>query len=74
LRHHNVAGSATANAGAGVPRASAHGVAVPDGSYPVLVNGLPETKLEGRRPVLEIKLITGERLMFDSEGKRFSVG
>ena len=39
-----------------------------------LVNGLPESKLEGRRPVLEIKLITGERLMFDSEGKRFSVG
>jgi hypothetical protein len=34
-----------------------------------LVTGLPESKLESRRPVLEIKLITGERLMFDREGK-----
>ena len=36
-----------------------------------LVNGLPESKLEGKRPVLEIKLITGERLVFDSESKKF---
>jgi hypothetical protein len=39
-----------------------------------LVNGIPESKLEGSRPVLEIKLITGERLLFDSESKKFSVG
>lgn len=38
-----------------------------------LVNGLPESKLEGQRPVLEIRLITGERLVFDSESKRFSL-
>ena len=36
-----------------------------------LVNGLPELKLKGNRPVLEIKLITGERLVFDSESKKF---
>jgi len=42
-------------------------------SHP-LVNGLPQSKLEGKRPVLEIKLIIGERLVFDSESKRFSVG
>lgn len=38
-----------------------------------LVNGLPESKLEGNRPMLEIKLITGERLVFDSESKKFRV-
>jgi hypothetical protein len=38
-----------------------------------LVDGIPESKLEGQRPVLEIKLITGERLVFDGESKRFSV-
>jgi hypothetical protein len=38
-----------------------------------LVDGIPESKLEGTRPVLEIKLITGERLVFDSESKRFSL-
>ncbi len=39
-----------------------------------LVNGIPKSKLEGSRPVLEIKLITGDRLLFDSESKKFSVG
>ena len=34
-----------------------------------LVNGLPESKLEGKRPVLEIKLITGERLVFDRDSR-----
>jgi hypothetical protein len=38
-----------------------------------LVNGLPESKLEDKRPVLVIKLITGERLVFDSESKKFRV-
>ena len=39
-----------------------------------LVDGLPESKIVHKRPVLEIKLITGERLVFDGDGKRFSVG
>lgn len=38
-----------------------------------LVNGIPESKLEGERPVLEVRLITGERLVFDSESKKFSI-
>jgi hypothetical protein len=38
-----------------------------------LVNGIPESKLEGKRPVLEVRLITGERLVFDSESKKFSI-
>jgi hypothetical protein len=38
-----------------------------------LVNGIPESKLEAKRPVLEVRLITGERLVFDSESKKFSI-
>lgn len=38
-----------------------------------LVNGIPESRLEGRRPMLVIRLITGERLLFDSESKKFGV-
>jgi hypothetical protein len=38
-----------------------------------LVNGIPESKLEGKRPVLEVSLVTGERLVFDSESKKFSI-
>jgi hypothetical protein len=38
-----------------------------------LVNGLPQQRLEGNQSILEIHLITGERLVFDSEAKRFSV-
>lgn len=34
-----------------------------------LVNGIPESKLEGSRPVLEIKLITGERLCSTAKAK-----
>lgn len=41
-------------------------------SHP-LVDGLPESKLEGKRPMLEIRLFTGELLMFDSESKKFSM-
>lgn len=41
-------------------------------SHP-LVSGIPTSKLEGKRPVLEIRLITGELLVFDSESKKFSV-
>ena len=38
-----------------------------------LVNGIPESKLQGNRPTLEIRLITGERLVFDSDSKKFSL-
>jgi hypothetical protein len=38
-----------------------------------LVDGIPQSKLEGTRPVLELQLITGERLMFDSDSKKFIV-
>jgi hypothetical protein len=39
-----------------------------------LVDDIPKSKLEGSRTVLEIKLITGERLLFDSDSKKFNVG
>ena len=38
-----------------------------------LVDGIPESKVEGTRAILEIRLITGERLAFDSESRKFSV-
>jgi hypothetical protein len=38
-----------------------------------LVDGIPQSKLEGTRSVLEIRLITGERLVFDGDAKKFSV-
>jgi len=38
-----------------------------------LVNGIPESRIEGGRPVLEIHLITGERLVFDGDARKFSV-
>jgi hypothetical protein len=38
-----------------------------------LIDGLPQSRLEGPRPVLEIRLITGERLIFDGDAKKFSV-
>lgn len=38
-----------------------------------LVEGIPQSKHEGTRPVLEVRLITGERLVFDGEAKKFSV-
>jgi hypothetical protein len=37
-----------------------------------LVNGIPRSKRECTRPVLEIRLITGERFVFDGEAKKFS--
>jgi hypothetical protein len=39
-----------------------------------LVDGIPRQRLEGTRSFLEIRLITGERLVFDGDAKRFSVG
>ena len=38
-----------------------------------LVDGIPQSKLEGKRTVLEIRLVTGERLVFDEDSKKFSV-
>jgi hypothetical protein len=38
-----------------------------------LVEGIPRQRLDGNRGLLEISLITSERLVFDAEAKRFSV-
>jgi hypothetical protein len=38
-----------------------------------LVDGSPQSEMQGRRPVLKIPLITGERLVFDGDAKKFSV-
>jgi hypothetical protein len=38
-----------------------------------LVDGIPHSKLGGTRSVLEIRLITGERFVFDRDAKKFSV-
>jgi hypothetical protein len=38
-----------------------------------LVEGIPQQRLEAGRSHLEITLITGDRLVFDGEGKQFSV-
>jgi hypothetical protein len=39
-----------------------------------LVDGIPQSKLLAGRAVLEIRLITGERLLFDGDARRFSLG
>lgn len=39
-----------------------------------LVDGIPQSKIVAGRAVLEIRLITGERLLFDGDAKRFSLG
>lgn len=38
-----------------------------------LVEGIPQQKLEGKRSLLEIPLITGERLVYDGDARRFSL-
>jgi hypothetical protein len=38
-----------------------------------LVDGPPHSEVQGTRPVLAIRLITGERLVFDGDAKKFSV-
>jgi hypothetical protein len=38
-----------------------------------LVKGIPRQRLDGNRSLLEIPLITGERLLFDGDAKRFRV-
>ena len=39
-----------------------------------LVDGIPHQRLVGSRSLLEIRLTTGERLVFDGDAKRFPVG
>jgi hypothetical protein len=39
----------------------------------VLVDGIPRQHHDGTRALLEIRLITGDRLIFDGDAKRFSV-
>ena len=39
-----------------------------------LVEGIPHQRLEGMRSLVDTPLITGERLVFDGDAKRFSVG
>jgi hypothetical protein len=38
-----------------------------------LVDGIPESKIEGGRSVLEIRLITGERILFEGDARKFSL-
>lgn len=38
-----------------------------------LVKGIPRERLEDKRILLDIPLITGERLVFDRDAKKFSV-
>jgi hypothetical protein len=38
-----------------------------------LVDGFPHSQMEGTEPVLEIRLVTGERLIFHGDAKRFDV-
>jgi hypothetical protein len=38
-----------------------------------LVDGIPHQRLDDKRSLLEIPLITGERLVFDADAKEFSV-
>jgi hypothetical protein len=39
-----------------------------------LVEDIPRQRVEGNRSLLDVPLITGERLVFDADAKRFSVG
>jgi len=36
-----------------------------------LVEGIPRRRLEGKRSLVDIPLITGERLVFDGDAKEF---
>jgi hypothetical protein len=38
-----------------------------------LVIGPPESRFECRRPITEIKLVTGDLLVFDGDARRFRV-
>lgn len=38
-----------------------------------LVNGIPRQRVESGRSLLDMRLITGERLVFDGDAKEFRV-
>lgn len=38
-----------------------------------LVVGIPQQRLVGKNTVLDMKLMTGERLVFHSDARRFSI-
>jgi hypothetical protein len=38
-----------------------------------LVDGIPQSRHENARALLEIRLITGERLVFDGDAKKFNI-
>ncbi len=38
-----------------------------------LVHGLPRQRHDGSRSLLDISLVTGERLVFDGDAKNFSI-
>ncbi len=37
-----------------------------------LVDGIPQHRLDGTRSLLDIRLVTGERLIFEADAKHFS--
>ncbi len=39
-----------------------------------LVVDIPHSRIEGMRTLLDIPLITGERLVFDADARKFSLG
>ena len=39
-----------------------------------LVSGIPHQRISGTRSLLDIPLITGERLVFDGDARKFSLG
>ena len=39
-----------------------------------LVDGIPQSRMDGTQAVLDILLVTGERLVFDGDARRFSLG
>ena len=38
-----------------------------------LIDGIPRQHHDGTRALLEIRLITGERLVFDGDARKFSI-
>ena len=38
-----------------------------------LVDGIPHQRVTGTRSLLDIRLLTGERLVFDADARRFSL-
>ncbi len=38
-----------------------------------LVDDIPQHRLDGNRSLMEIRLVTGERLIFEDDTKKFSI-